>query len=108
MLASTLHRITGMMLWAATLGLSVWVAAAAAGPAYYNPISFLLQHIVGQLALAVLTGAVIFHWASGLRYLFWDAGRGFNPRLASHISIALFALSMLGAGLLWGAHFWRS
>ena len=108
MVASTVHRITGIMLWAATLGLSVWVAAAAAGPAFYGPIEFVLQSIGGKLALALLTSAVLFHWASGLRYLFWDARRGFNPRLASRISLGLFALSVLGAGALWALALWKA
>jgi succinate dehydrogenase / fumarate reductase cytochrome b subunit len=83
MAASILHRVSGVALYVGALGLVVWLVAVAMGQEAFGPIEFLLQTVIGQLALYVFSVAISYHLAQGLRHLFWDAGYGFKPAQAN-------------------------
>lgn len=71
-------RITGVA-W--TLGLVFlvwWLVAAAAGPAAYGTVQWVLGSWVGLLVLFGLTAAAWYHTLNGVRHLRWDAGYGFD------------------------------
>ena len=83
MLSSILHRLTGVALYGAAIGLALWLMAAAAGPEIFNPAGELLQSPLGQVALYLIVAAAAFHLANGIRHLVFDTGAGLEPSDAS-------------------------
>lgn len=79
MLSSILHRATGVALYAAGIGMALWLMAVAAGAEVYAPVGFLLGTIAGQAVLYVFVAALAYHLAAGLRHLIWDTGAGLKP-----------------------------
>jgi succinate dehydrogenase / fumarate reductase cytochrome b subunit len=96
---SILHRITGVALAAGTLLLVYWIIATAAGPATFATAQAFIGSIVGRLLLFGWTIALFYHFANGIRHLFWDAGKGFELRTAYAsgwvVVIGAVALSLL-------------
>jgi succinate dehydrogenase / fumarate reductase cytochrome b subunit len=78
-LISISHRITGVGLTLGTLLLTWWVTAAAYGEPYYSKVQAFLGDWFGQLLLLGFSFALFFHLCNGLRHLFWDFGRYFEP-----------------------------
>jgi succinate dehydrogenase / fumarate reductase cytochrome b subunit len=77
---SSLHRITGLLLSLGAVVLGVWLIALASGSQSFAAV----QGIVGadwfKPLLVGWTFCFFFHLANGVRHLFWDAGRGFDPK----------------------------
>jgi succinate dehydrogenase / fumarate reductase cytochrome b subunit len=87
---SILHRVAGVGLYAGLIIVAVWAAALAYGPHAYGVVCGLLGSIPGLVVLFAITVCLFFHMANGVRHLFWDIGKGFQPRTAS--ATAWFAL----------------
>lgn len=101
MLASITHRFTGMGLYGGTLLIAVWLVALANGPDAYNAVEAVAFSIPGQILLFLWAFAVLYHFINGIRHLVWDGPQvGFDPKVASQISIFNFAFAILGAGAL--------
>lgn len=83
MLASILHRATGVALTLGAIGLAGWLAALAAGPEAFTPIDDLLHSPLGQIALYGLASALGFHLLAGLRHLVLDTGLWFKKPSAN-------------------------
>lgn len=103
------HRVTGMLLGIAGVGLVGWLAAVAAGPETYAPVRGLLAATAVRLVLLVTTFAFFYHLCNGMRHLVWDTGRGFELRqiygsgwAVVLVSLALTAASWIIAGLTSG------
>lgn len=79
MASSILHRLSGMVLYGAAIGFSLWLMAAAAGPETYEPFMMLLLSPLGQIALYLIVAAIAYHLANGIRHLVFDAGAGLTP-----------------------------
>lgn len=77
MALSILHRATGIALGVGTLAFTWWVVALAEGPGAFATVQGFFGSILGKLVLVGWTFALIFHLCTGIRHLFWDAGRGF-------------------------------
>jgi succinate dehydrogenase / fumarate reductase cytochrome b subunit len=90
MAGSILHRATGVGLYAAAIGLALWLTAAALGPGPYTPIGLILSDWYGQSALYLLVAALAYHLANGVRHLVFDFGHGM--RLADADVSAWFAI----------------
>lgn len=101
MLGSILHRATGMASYVGAMLIVGWLFAAASGPDAYAAYSGLLGSIVGQLLLFGFTLAICYHLLNGLRHLFWDAGTGFTPAVASATGWAVLIASVLLAVAIW-------
>ncbi len=104
MAASIAHRVTGV---GNTLGvalIAVWIALLALGGEAYDSAAALAAGPLGVLfwaALWLFAVSLVWHLLNGVRFLVWDMGRGFEPRFASRVSIAIFAVTALAAaGLL--------
>jgi len=80
---SITHRITGAALVAGTLFLVYWLVWAARGPGFYESAQSVLGSMLGQLMLFLWTWALFYHFANGIRHLFWDAGYGFELEQAT-------------------------
>lgn len=72
------HRVSGVVLSLAALGLVAWLVAAAEGPQAYRSVQIALASPLGQIALVVSTFAFFLHLCGGLRHLSWDGGYGFE------------------------------
>jgi len=86
MMMSIVHRLTGVILFFATVLLAWWLTAVAAGPAYFEFVEGILTSFLGRIVLFGCTWALIHHTLGGLKHLYWDTGRGFELK-----TIELFA-----------------
>lgn len=93
---SILHRISGMALSAGTVLIVVWLWSAAYAPAFYNTFYAALNSLVGQILLFGWTLAFYYHFAAGIRHLFWDIGKGFTLPVMNRTGwlVIVFALVM--------------
>ncbi|MFT3722393.1 MAG: succinate dehydrogenase, cytochrome b556 subunit [Hyphomonadaceae bacterium] len=101
MAGSILHRATGCANYVGAAVIVAWLFATAAGPDYYEPLSGVIGSIWGQLILFGFTLSVCYHLLSGLRHLFWDAGKGFNPKFASFMGAIILVSSVALAVAVW-------
>ena len=83
MVLSMLHRVTGVTLGVGTLLLAWWLMAAAAGPESYAVVERFVYSIPGRSVLLGFTFSLFYHLCDGVRHLVWDAGWGFDPRIAA-------------------------
>lgn len=86
MALSILHRITGVGLALGSLLLAWWLIALSRGPEHYAVVSGFINSWIGRLILLGFTWAIFHHLCSGVRHLFWDAGRGFDLKSANSSS----------------------
>lgn len=89
------HRLSGLGLTCAFLGLVWWLAAAAAGGESYATAIGLITGGLGRLVAFLASYAFFYHLCNGIRHLFWDAGMGFEIRQFYASGYAVVALSLL-------------
>jgi succinate dehydrogenase / fumarate reductase cytochrome b subunit len=107
MATSILHRATGMALYVGVLIAAGWAVALAAGPGPFDSYRTLLASPLGQLALFGLTVSLFYHLANGIRHLFWDTGRGLDPKTADMSGWAAIVFGVVAAVLIWIIAFLR-
>jgi succinate dehydrogenase / fumarate reductase, cytochrome b subunit len=102
MAASILHRVTGVGLAMAGIGVLLWwLAAAAYGPAAYEIFRGFITHWFGRLVLFGLSLFFFQHMLGGLRHFYMDAGRGYDLAVNRRISILTFVGSLILTALVW-------
>ena len=101
MTASILHRITGAALAGGAVLVLLWLAALACGPEGYALFAKVMGSPVGLLIWFGVTIALLYHWASGIRHLVWDTGRGFALPTANAMAWASIIFAILGAIAFW-------
>lgn len=94
MYASILNRMSGGGLYFGAFIAAAWAYALAAGPEEYDVVMGLLGSPVGALVLFGLSLAFFFHFASGIRHLVFDMGKGINPKLADMTGLAAMVFSV--------------
>ncbi|MBY6205782.1 succinate dehydrogenase, cytochrome b556 subunit [Halomonas denitrificans] len=94
MAGSILHRISGLLLSAGMVLVTVWLVALAAGPDAFGRVQGVLATPVAIALLVGWTLALFYHLLNGIRHLFWDAGMmlDLGPARASAIAVAVTAL----------------
>ncbi len=102
MTMSIVHRITGVMLFFATILLAWWLIAAAAGPAYFDFVEGLLTSVIGRIILLGCTWALILHALGGLKHLLWDTGRGYDLAVVEMMAKGSLVLSIVLTIAVWG------
>ncbi|NWG71872.1 MAG: succinate dehydrogenase, cytochrome b556 subunit [Parvularculaceae bacterium] len=100
MASSITHRATGVALYGGTILLALWFASIAAGRGAYETLSAVLGSPVGLVGLFGFAWSLLFHTLNGLRHLYWDSGRGLDPKTARLTSIALFGASAILAAAI--------
>lgn len=100
MAASITHRATGVANAAGVLLLAVWMYAALRGPEFFEPLGAFLTSPLGGVVIAGFVWSLSFHLLNGLRYLYWDSGRGFAPKWARATSWAVYVGSVLLTALI--------
>jgi succinate dehydrogenase / fumarate reductase, cytochrome b subunit len=99
MTLSILHRISGVALALALLGLIAWLVSASLGADAYAVILPLLTGIAGKILAALAVTALIFHFCNGLRHLAWDLGWGYERADARRSAVLVLAVTLIGAAL---------
>jgi succinate dehydrogenase / fumarate reductase cytochrome b subunit len=98
---SILHRATGVFLFAGAMVLAAWITAAAAGKSAYDSVQGLLNGPLGVLLLLGLSGAFFYHLGNGIRHLVWDAGYGFDKRVARMSGWFTFLAAIAFTAVFW-------
>ena len=101
MYCSILNRATGMALYVGLLILAGWALALASGPDAYADYMGLLGSWFGKLVMLGLTFSLFYHLAAGLRHLGWDAGYGYQPRVADMTGAASIAFAVAATAAVW-------
>ena len=73
---SITHRITGVLLSAGAVLLSIWLVAVAAGAGAYATVSGHIGAWYGQVVVFGFVFSLYYHLCNGIRHLFWDMGLG--------------------------------
>ena len=104
MLASTLHRLTGIALFGGLILTTAWIGALALGPQAFGVVEAVTGSPLGLVVKILFTFAVLFHLVNGVRFLLWDGpGVGFEPKVASQVSILNIVIAIAGTAALWAA-----
>jgi succinate dehydrogenase / fumarate reductase cytochrome b subunit len=108
MLASIMHRATGMALSVGAIVLAWWLVSISNGPEGYDSFMIYAAMPLGVVVLFGFTWAFAFHFFNGIRHLAWDIGYGFDKHLAIKTGFLVFALSFLVAigvfAFIWTGH----
>ncbi|MBM3468394.1 MAG: succinate dehydrogenase, cytochrome b556 subunit [Alphaproteobacteria bacterium] len=75
---SIMHRLTGMGLSCGALLIVVWLGALAMGQEHYYGVTGWLSSPLGTTLLFGWAFCFYFHFANGIRHLFWDMGWGYE------------------------------
>ena len=101
MAASILHRTTGVALYVGALLAAAWATCLASGPVAFEAYRGFLASPLGLLIMVGLTFSAFYHLANGVRHLFWDAGSGFEPRLATATAAGAIAFAVVATAAVW-------
>lgn len=100
---SILHRLTGVGLSFGALALTAWLLALASGPTAYLQIAEIFRSLPGQLLLLAWTFCFFYHLCNGLRHLAWDAGHGFDKRVARKTGLVVVAAAVVLTLAFWAS-----
>ncbi|MBT5625380.1 succinate dehydrogenase, cytochrome b556 subunit [Gammaproteobacteria bacterium] len=75
---SSLHRVSGLFLSAAAVGLAGWVITLALGESVFAIVQQFLSSGYGTGLIALGLFGFFYHLANGLRHLCWDRGYGYD------------------------------
>ena len=79
---SILHRATGVALSIGSIILVSWVVALSLGETAYSSYPMIISNWFGKLVLFGFTFGLFYHLSNGIRHLFWDAGYGYDLKVA--------------------------
>ncbi len=100
-LLSITHRLTGLLLALGAVGVVVMLVAAASGSQVYQAFHGATLHWLGQVILVGFTLALYYHLCAGIRHLVWDAGYGYDLRIAYIGSWLVILGAIVLTGLTW-------
>ncbi len=95
MLASILHRATGVALGVGTILLTWWLIAVSSGPSDFAMVNDIMSSPFGRLVLFGFSYALIYHLLNGLRHLRWDMGKGLSKESAAASGKLMMIMSVL-------------
>jgi succinate dehydrogenase / fumarate reductase cytochrome b subunit len=101
---SSLHRLSGLALVLAAVGLACWVVTIALGQGAYATYQQFLASRMGQGLLAFGVVAFFYHLGNGVRHLAWDGGYGFDLRnvyRSGWLVIAFVVIACLSVLVVW-------
>ncbi len=98
---SILHRITGVALAGGTLLFTYWLTSAAYGAEAFERSQALLGSWFGLLVLCGFTFSLYFHFANGIRHLFWDVGQGFEMETVRRTGWMVAIFSVVATIVTW-------
>ena len=89
-LLSITHRIVGVINFFAIILICLWAASIIFGQSNYSIINFFLNSDFGKFLTISLCWTFSFHILNELRHLLWDAGYGFDLKIAKITGIFVF------------------
>lgn len=99
---SFLHRITGIVLAFAAIGVTVGLCCLAAGPEAWAVFTGYAGGWLGKLVALGFLYSLCFHFFNGIRHLGWDVGWGFELKKTYATGWITFLLSVvLTAAIAW-------
>jgi succinate dehydrogenase / fumarate reductase cytochrome b subunit len=96
---SILHRLTGLALVVALLGLVIWLVGICFGPSSYAAFEPLFSSLPAKIVIALAVTGLIYHFCNGIRHLAWDVGYGFERASARRSAAVLVAVTVVVAVL---------
>ena len=96
---SILHRVAGVVLVVALLGLVVWLIGASFGRDSYAAFQPIFTSIPARVVMSAAVIALIYHWCNGIRHLAWDIGWGFEKASARRSASLVIAGTVIGAAV---------
>ena len=103
---SILHRATGIVLAAGALLMVWWLVAVAAGPEAYDRFAAYAGSVIGRVLLLGWTVALFYHFANGIRHLWWDTGRGMDIPAVYRSGYAVVAFTGVATLAAWILGYW--
>ncbi len=94
-LLSITHRIVGVINFFAFTFICFWSISLLFGQGNYQSIQFFLNTIFGKFVVISLCWTFSFHILNEIRHLFWDAGYGFDLKIAKITGVLAFLGSFL-------------
>jgi succinate dehydrogenase / fumarate reductase, cytochrome b subunit len=101
MTMSILHRVTGIGLYAGTVLLVWWLAAAASGPPAFDFANAVLGSWFGLFVLFCFTWALFHHTLGGIRHFIWDFGVGLDKPARDILAWATLVGSVVLTVIAW-------
>ncbi|HSA79429.1 MAG TPA: succinate dehydrogenase, cytochrome b556 subunit [Geminicoccaceae bacterium] len=95
------HRVSGIGLALGLLLLTWWLLALASGPEAFATVEAVKDSWIGVLVLFGYTFVLFYHLGNGIRHLVWDAGYGFDIRVAAQSGLAVLAFAGAMTLLVW-------
>ena len=95
-LLSITHRIVGVINFFAVVLICLWAALVVFGQSNYLNINIILNSSFGKFLVISLCWTFSFHILNELRHLFWDAGFGFDLKVAKITGV----LTLIGSFVL--------
>ena len=99
MATSILHRATGLFMAIGLAALACWLMAAANGAESYAAVVGAYSNWFFLLLLFGWLAAFLYHFANGVRHLFWDAGMGLEKAQARRSAALVVIAVLLALGL---------
>ena len=94
-LLSITHRIVGVVNFFIIILICLWTILLIFDQSYYSTIYIILNSSFGKFLAISLCWTFSFHILNELRHLFWDAGYGFDLKVARITGILVFFSSFL-------------
>lgn len=105
MAASITQRAAGAAAYGGVVLLTLWLISLAAAPELFAALSGFAQSPIGIFIIAGFVWSLSFHMLNGLRYLYWDSGRGFALKTAKMTAWLVYIASfVLAALILWAGY----
>ena len=95
-LLSITHRIVGVVNFFAIALICLWVLLITFNQGNYSTIYDILNSIFGKFLAISLCWTFSFHILNEIRHLFWDAGYGFDLKIAKITGV----LALIGSFVL--------
>ena len=89
-LLSITHRIVGVINFFAIILICLWAGFIILGQGNYSNINFILNSSFGKFLAISLCWTFSFHILNEVRHLFWDAGYGFDLKIAKITGVLAF------------------
>lgn len=98
---SILHRASGIALALGAMALVWWLLAAASGPIAFAHAQTILGSLPGRILLFGWTLSLFYHFANGLRHLWWDSGHGLDLPFVYRSGWVVIAFTLAGTLAAW-------
>lgn len=98
---SILHRITGIIAFAGTICILVWLVSLAWDAPMYYFLQGIAVSIPVQIFLFFWTLALVYHLLNGLRHLAWDSGKGLELPDVYKSGKLVVSLSIIVTVIIW-------